>query len=290
MRNKFVRAVKLSTLSKALMLPLHGQDRELTRVDPISDATTGSLSFLTKERSLELPRDAGIVVFQGFNRPEVSHLKSPNPRLSFVRALAWLNAESYFARHTETAKIHSSVRIGEYVSIGKGVEIGEGSVVMPQVVIHDGVKIGRNCVIKSGAVIGLDGFGFERDEESKPIRFLHLGGVVIGDDVEIGSFTTVCSGALQDTVIEDHVKIDDHVHVAHGVHLGKRTIVTACSEISGGVSIGEEVWIAPQVSIKEQLKIGSRAYLGLAAVVIRDVADGQTVVGNPARVLEKSRS
>jgi UDP-3-O-[3-hydroxymyristoyl] glucosamine N-acyltransferase len=95
------------------------------------------------------------------------------------------------------------------------VSIGEGTRVGSLAVIKSGTRVGRHCDIKSGAVIGETGFGFERDGANRPLRMIHFGRVVIGDHVEIGSLTTVCRGALGDTVLEDHVKIDDHCHISH---------------------------------------------------------------------------
>jgi UDP-3-O-[3-hydroxymyristoyl] glucosamine N-acyltransferase len=97
----------------------------------------------------------------------------------------------------------------------------------------------------------------------------------------------VVQGTLGPTVIEDDAKIDDHVHVAHNCRVGKKAFVIACAELSGGVVVGESAWIGPNASVLEQVKIGERAFVGLGCVVIRDVAAGTTVVGNPARVLER---
>ena len=88
-------------------------------------------------------------------------------------------------------------------------------------------------------MIGQRGFGFEREIDGKPVSFPHFGSVVIGDYVEIGALNTVVAGALSDTIIGDFVKTDDHVHIAHNVSIGDKTFITACSEISGSVSIGQ---------------------------------------------------
>jgi len=286
MRSKFQKPLRLSTLAQALNLNLVGKDIDLNHVAPISHSVDGSLSFLTRDREMEFP-NVGLIAFDKFSHKSVSYLLAANPRLTFARALHWLEANNYFTEYNQDAKIHPSVKIGQFVSIGRNVEIGEGTVILPNVVIHNGVTIGKRCMIKSGTVIGQDGFGFERDENQVPFRIPHVGTVVIGDDVEIGSLNTVCRGTLRDTVIGNNVKIDDHVHVAHNVQIGAKTYVIACAELSGGVVIGEEAWISPQSSIKEQLKIGKGAMVGLGAVVLKDVPEYKTVVGNPARILEK---
>lgn len=164
--------------------------------------------------------------------------------------------------------------------------IGADSLIHNNVVIGDGVRVGARCVIKSGAVIGEEGFGFERDELGRPIRLIHLGSVLIGDDVEIGSLTTVCRGTLDDTVIEDFSKIDDHVHIAHNVRVGRSALITACAEVSGGAVIGDEAWLGPNVSVIQKVRIGGKSLVGIGSNVIRDVPLGATVAGNPAKVLK----
>jgi len=183
--------------------------------------------------------------------------------------------------------VDPSARIGQGVVLGNGVEIGRNTVIHHNVVIGDDVIIGDNCVIKSCAVIGEDGFGFERDEDGIPIRLVHLGRVIIGNDVEIGSLTTVCRGTLGDTIIHDHVKVDDHVHIAHNVVVHMGAMIIACAEVSGGVEIGAQAWVGPNSSVIQKLKIGEKSTVGIGANVIRAVEAGAVVAGNPARTLSK---
>ena len=153
--------------------------------------------------------------------------------------------------------------------------------------VRSGSKIGSNCFIGASSSIGTEGFGYERDEQGVPIKFVHLGGVSIGDNVEIGSQTSIVRGTLSDTIIESNVKIDNLVHIAHNVHIKDGALVVACSEVSGSVVIGKNAWIAPNACIMEKVVIGDNAVVGLGAVVIRDVPDRTTVAGNPAKPLIK---
>ena len=111
--------------------------------------------------------------------------------------------------------------------------IEEGTKINHNVVISDNVKIGKNCYIKSGAILGEDGFGFDFEKDGIPIRIPHIGSVVIGENVEIGSNTVIVRGTLNDTIIEDNVKMDDQVCIAHNCKIGKSSLVIAFAEISG---------------------------------------------------------
>jgi UDP-3-O-[3-hydroxymyristoyl] glucosamine N-acyltransferase len=160
--------------------------------------------------------------------------------------------------------------------------IGEGTVIEAGAIVDNAV-IGKNCYIKSGAVIGQKGFSFATDENGVPFPMPHRGKVIIGDNVEIGACTTVVRGVMSDTIIGDNVKIDDHVHVAHNVTIGENTMITACTEISGSVKIGKNVWIGPNCSILNQVEIGDGAYLCIASVVGKRVKPNTKVYGFPAR-------
>ena len=167
-------------------------------------------------------------------------------------------------------------------------QIHPTAVVMEGAVIHDGVTIGANSVIGNNAVIGGQGFGFALDDDRPPLRIRHLGGVNIGEGVEVGALSTVCAGTITPTTIGDHCKIDDHVHVAHNVQMGEQCIITGCVEISGSVTIGDKAWLGPNCAIRNGLSIGAGALVGVGAAVLKSVPDGVTVAGNPARQLPAS--
>lgn len=169
------------------------------------------------------------------------------------------------------------------------ISIGPGTVVGQNVSFVGRVRIGENCRIKSGAVIGEKGFAWGFTEDGFPVAIEHLGGVWIGDNVEIGSCSTVLRGTVDDTIIMDNAKIDDHVHIAHNCLIGRGTIITACSELSGSVKVGEFCWLGPNCSIKNKVKIGDKALIGIGSVVISDVGELEVVAGNPARVLRMRR-
>lgn len=191
-----------------------------------------------------------------------------------------------------TAIIHPEAQIGKEVSvgpfcvIGKAV-IGDGCVLDSNVRVYNDVVMGRNCVIKAGAVLGGAGFGYERDEEGNKFRFPQIGQLIMGDNVEVGSNTCIDRGALADTVIGDYTKINNLCHIAHNNKIGKNVTITGCVNISGSNVIDDNVWIAPNASIRGWLHIGEGSTVGMAAVVVKDIPANETWVGNPAHKLEK---
>lgn len=280
--------VLISWIAQALGRPFTGPDRSIARVDSVGAA--GDLSFCFAKNATWASRahKAAAVLCEQRDAeaaPDRSII-SPNPRLDFARSLALLDSEVGFLWSDADPIIHPTARIGQHAVIGKGVRIGANSVIGHHVVIGDEVEIGDSCNIKSGAVIGEEGFGFERGDDGAAVRLPHIGIVKIGNDVEIGSLTTVCRGTLDDTEIHDGAKIDDHVHIAHNITVGEHAFVIACAEVSGGVRIGKRAWIAPAATVLNQISIGDDAVVGLGAVVVRNVEAKTTVVGNPAKPLK----
>lgn len=215
-------------------------------------------------------------------------VKVENPRLQFIELV-----ERFFAPKTKpgietSAVVSPQAVLAENVSIGANCVIGEarigaGSIIGPCTVIGDGTTVGENVRIGSCCVLGGDGFGYERDESGILRKFPHIGGIVIEDDVEIGSNTCVDRGTLDNTVIRRGAKVDNLVHVAHNVDIGEDCAVIANAMLGGGVKIGKGAWIAPSGCIINQVTIGAGATVGLGAVVVKHVDDGQTVMGVPAR-------
>jgi UDP-3-O-[3-hydroxymyristoyl] glucosamine N-acyltransferase len=151
-------------------------------------------------------------------------------------------------------RLARGVIIGAGCVLGDGVEIGEGGRLAPNVTVHAGVRIGQRVIIHSGAVIGGEGFGFA-NERGVWIKIAQIGSVIIGDDVDIGSNTTIDRGALGDTVIEDGVKLDNQVQIAHNVKIGAHTAIAGCTGVAGSTSIGERCAIGGGVGISGHLEI-----------------------------------
>lgn len=143
----------------------------------------------------------------------------------------------------------------------------------------------ENFSIGWNNTIGGDGFGYAREEDGALIKIPHAGNVVIEENVEIGSNTCIDRAVVGSTVIGAGTKIDNLVHIAHGVKIGKNCLIAAGAVIGGSCEIGDNCNIWVHASIKNKVKIGNGVTVGMGAVVLKDVPDGATVVGNPARIL-----
>lgn len=184
--------------------------------------------------------------------------------------------------------IGSKTCIGAGVFLGRGVEVGADSVLYPRVSVYPGVRIGNRVVIHAGTVIGSDGFGYVFAEGGHQ-KFPQLGQVIIEDDVEIGSNTTIDRGSLGDTVIGEGTKIDNLVQIAHNVRIGRHCAIAAQTGISGSVEIGNYVFIGGQVGIGDKARIEDQAMLGGGARILpgKIVRRGIFMWGMPARPLSE---
>lgn len=230
--------------------------------------------------------------YSSFN-PACHYILSANPRQTFQKVL-----EEFFLKKptpvvSKKSSIHSSVRINNTLSIGDHVVIEENCIIGNHVVIdhntvikagtviHDFVKIGSNCTI--GGV----GFGYEKNAEGQYEVIPHIGNVVLKQHVDIGNNTCIDRAVLGSTLLHENVKVDNLVHIAHGVSIGKNSLIIANAMIAGSTHIGENVWVAPSSSILNKKNVASNSVMGMGAVVIKDVAEGETIIGNPGKPLVK---
>jgi UDP-3-O-[3-hydroxymyristoyl] glucosamine N-acyltransferase len=180
--------------------------------------------------------------------------------------------------------IQANAVIGDYVTLGDSVNIGAGAVIgsntiigartrlYPNATIYHGVSIGSDCIFHSGCVIGADGFGFSPSPKGW-VKIHQLGGVVIGNKVEIGANTTIDRGALDDTFIDDGVIIDNLVQIGHNVRLGKNTAIAAHTAIAGSTSIGDNCTIAGAVAIAGHVTLADKVHITGMSMVSSSITE-----------------
>jgi len=257
---------------------------------------------------------AGEFAMQGASGKTI--IIAAQPKLAFARAAALLQAVSRLKPEIDatavvdpSAKIWADVAIGAHsvieagVSIGShttiaancvigtGVHLGEHCVVKSNVTIYPGTKLGDHVIVHSGAVLGSDGFGYIRDQTTgRYEKFPQIGRLKIGNDVEIGSNSTIDRGALDETVIGDGVKIDNLVHIGHNVSVGKNVVIAAQTGVSGSAVIEDNVIVAGQVGIADHVRIEEGAILGAqCGIPSNKVIRGKGILfwGTPARPIRE---
>ncbi|MEH6358406.1 MAG: UDP-3-O-(3-hydroxymyristoyl)glucosamine N-acyltransferase [Pseudomonadales bacterium] len=265
----------------------------------LPDATVTDISFLSDSKYVaELAgcQAAAVVVSAEYaDKVQGNILVSDNPYLGFakisclfddrpplpvgIHSMAQISEGAHVAASAAIgphAVIESGAVISEGVEVGAGcfigadVQIGDDSLLAANVTVYHGVSIGARAIIHSGAVIGADGFGFA-NHQGQWQKIAQLGSVSIADDVEIGANTTIDRGALQDTIIEEGVKIDNQVMVAHNVRIGKHTAIAACVGVSGSTEIGSHCMIAGGVGFAGHLKITDRVFVTAMSFVTKSI-------------------
>ena len=204
-----------------------------------------------------------------------------------------LNVKSIEKTKYNKLKSGKNILLGKNVKIGKNCSIGHNTIIENNVQIGKNCNIGSNVIIKNtiignntnildGAVIGKKGFGFFPDKK-KHIRYPHIGSVIIGNNVEIGSNNTIDRGSISDTIIGDGSFLDNQVHIAHNVRIGKNCIITGQVGFAGSSSIGDRVMIGGQAGISGHLKIGDNVQIAGGSGVIKNIASNSKVMGYPAK-------
>jgi UDP-3-O-[3-hydroxymyristoyl] glucosamine N-acyltransferase len=217
-----------------------------------------------------------------------------NPRAAFIKIINKIyNSDNKNGGISPTAiispraDIGTNCYIGNNVVIGEDCKIGNGTVISDRAVIVQKCIIGNNCLIEPGVTIGADGFAYERDKETLKLeRFPHIGGVRIGDNVEICANSSIARGSISDTIIGDGTKLDALVHVAHNVIIGRNCELTAGTIIGGSTTVGDTSWMGLNCTLKNKIKIGNKVIVGAGACVIHDVPNEDIVAGVPAKSIK----
>ena len=266
-------------------------NRKIKRIAPPENADSESLCVIWDKKALEhlnheIPIAAPREFFDESNHDGII-CKNPRallPKFAEIftehkRRLKGINPK---AEISPTAKISPDAYIAPFAYVGENCVVEEGTVIEPHAVLLENVHAGRNCIIHSGAVIGCDGFGFERTREGL-IKIPQMGGVIIGDDVEIGACTTIDRGTMSDTVIGSGTKIDNQVQIGHNVHVGKNCIICSMSGIGGSSVIDDNVTMSVQAGITDHVHIGANTIIAGRSGVTNDLPANSVVSGFPAR-------
>lgn len=265
-------------------------DRRIRQVATLERAGADEIAFLAnpKYRSQLAATRAGAVILAppaaaGFGG---TCIVSANPYAYFARVAQLLNpyVAPAIAIHPG-ATVAAEARIGEGTVIGPGcvvgpqAEIGAGSLLHANVTVYAGCRIGRRAIIHAGAVIGADGFGFAREAGGEWTKIPQIGGVVIGDDVEIGANTTIDRGALDDTVIGDGVKLDNQIQIGHNVRIGDHTAMAGCVGIAGSARIGRRCTFGGGAIVLGHLQIADDVSVSAATLVTRSILQPGSYTG-----------
>lgn len=215
-----------------------------------------------------------------------------NPRLALAKIIAYFFVEKIQGSIHPSAVIDEDAIVSPSAIIGAGCVVGKAKIgnhteLKPNVVIYDDVCIGDNCLIQAGAVIGTDGLGCMREKDGQLVKFPHVGGVLIENDVEIGANCQIAKGVLSDTVIHNGCKINGMCFIAHNCELDENVWITGDTMLCGTTRVGRNATIFSNVIVRDQRRIGENAIIGMGSVVTKNVPDGEMWLGNPARKIEK---
>lgn len=269
----------------------------ITHIAELETAGPGSISFLADnpayKKFLPTTKASAVLTSKKFAADSpVPCLVAKNPRLSLGRMLhlCMPQTQAMSASIHPTAIIGKNVTIGDQVTIGPycviadNCSIGDSCELKPNVTIYSNTHIGNNCTIHSGTVLGSDGFGYEIDESGNWFKMPHLGGLIIGSHVEIGSNTSIDRGMIANTVIGDGVIIDNLVQIGHNVEIGDYTAIAGCAGIAGSTVIGKRCLIGGAACIAGHIQLGDKVYItGTSAVNHTILEPGIYSSGLPAR-------
>lgn len=259
---------------------------EIQGIASLESAQAGYISFLSNPRYQSLLRSTRascVIVAEDMSAmaPDgVALIVTTNPYLYYARlSQLWRQQKRHLAVggiHPSAvvdplAKVDATARIGPLCVVERGAHIGPGSVLKSRVTVGEDCVIGARCIVHAGVVIGADGFGFALDGERWE-KIEQLGSVRIGDDVEIGANTCIDRGALQDTVIEDGVKLDNLIQIGHNVHVGRNTAMAGCVGVAGSANIGPNCTIGGGAVVLGHLTLAAGVHISAATVVTKSIA------------------
>jgi len=279
--------LRLGSIVEALGGELHGDANLLIDgLAPLESAQAGQLSFVShaKYQSQLAVSNASCVIvgpqFQALASIRGACIVTDQPYLYFARLTQlWKKTLPEApgplihpsAVVDPQAQVHPTARIGALCVVEAGAVIGAQTVLKSRVTLGEGCTVGERCIIHPGVVIGADGFGFAPNAGAWE-KIEQLGAVRIGNDVEIGANTCIDRGALQDTVIEDGVKLDNLIQIAHNVHIGKHTAMAGCAGVAGSATIGAHCTVGGSGNVLGHLTLADGVHISAGSMVMRSIS------------------
>jgi UDP-3-O-[3-hydroxymyristoyl] glucosamine N-acyltransferase len=286
---------------------------EVFKLAKIEEGTAGSLTFLAnpKYQNYIYTTEASITIVNQTFEPEqpisTTLIKVEDAYKSFSKLLEYYNQVKLMKSGIEQPSVISEnvtygehLYLGSFCYIGKNVTIGTNVKIYPNSFIGDNVtigdncilfagvriysetEIGNNCTIHSGSIIGSDGFGFAPSEDGSFSKIPQIGNVILEDNVDVGSCTTIDRATLGSTIIRKGVKLDNQIQIAHNVEIGENTVIAAQTGIAGSTKIGKNCLIGGQVGFAGHLTIGDGVRIQAQSGIGKNLKDGETVQGSPA--------
>jgi UDP-3-O-[3-hydroxymyristoyl] glucosamine N-acyltransferase len=296
----------LGSIVQALGGTLVGSaDTPVRRLAPLATAQSDELAFVAQARyasQIQTTQAGALIVPPALQDPAAQRgavIVADDPYLYFARLTQWWRAEhdaspapaihpqssihpgavigpgvdiAAFAVIGEGAVVGAGARIGAHAVLGRGAQVGAGTVLYPRVTLGDRCVVGERCILHPGVVIGADGFGFA-PHQGRWIKIEQLGAVRIGNDVEIGANTCIDRGALDDTVIEDGVKLDNLIQIGHNVHIGAHTAMAGNAGVAGSATIGAHCTVGGGAIVLGHLTVGDKVHISAASVVTRSIRE-----------------
>jgi UDP-3-O-[3-hydroxymyristoyl] glucosamine N-acyltransferase len=309
--------MKVSEIAELLRgIPAGDAERDILGIAALETAGPAELAYVESPRALGLAtasRAGCLLVPEGASLPGQTTIAVRNPKLALIRAAealhpafplppgvhpsavvapdAQLAPDCSVGAHVvieSGVTVGAGTRLSPGVFLGAGVRVGAHCVLHPRVTVYPGAQIGDRVILHSGVVIGSDGFGYVF-AEGRQVKFPQLGTIVIEDDVEIGSNSTLDRGSLGSTVIGQGTKIDNLVQIAHNVKIGRHCIIVSQTGISGSSEVGDYVVMAGQVGVGDHAHIEDRVVVGGQAGVLpgKIVRSGSIVWGTPCRPMSE---
>ncbi len=280
-------SLRLAQLIEALGGTLQGNpEQRIERLAPLEAAGPEDLSFLSNPRyqqQLAASRAACVIVAPPMlevARARGACIVADDPYLYFARATQLWKRLHGHARtpgvHSSavvdaSAVVHPSASIGPLCVVERGAHVGAGTVLMSRVTVGEDCHVGERCIVHAGAVIGADGFGFA-PQGGTWVKIEQLAAVRIGNDVEIGANTCIDRGALQDTVIEDGVKLDNLVQIGHNVRVGRHSAMAGCAGVAGSATIGAHCTLGGGAIVLGHLELADGVHVSAATVVTHSLS------------------